>query len=37
VIFYMMPWIGLGLLDTARDVADFDLPGRVLPLLWGGQ
>jgi hypothetical protein len=37
VIFYIMPWIGLGLLDTAREVADFDLPGRVLPLLWGGQ
>jgi hypothetical protein len=36
VIFYIMPWIGLGLLDTARDVADFDLPGKVLALLWGG-
>jgi hypothetical protein len=35
VIFYIMPWIGLGLLDTARDVADFDLPGRVLRLFWG--
>ena len=37
VIFYILPWIGLGLLDTARDVADFDLPGRVLALLWGGS
>jgi hypothetical protein len=37
VIFYLMPWIGLGLLDTARAVADFDLPGQVLPLLWGGS
>jgi hypothetical protein len=31
-----MPWIGLGLLDTARQVADFDLPGQALSLLWGG-
>jgi hypothetical protein len=37
VIFYIMPWIGLGLLDTARDVAAFDLPGRVLALMWGGS
>jgi hypothetical protein len=29
VIFYLMPWIGLGLLDTTRVVADFDLPGQV--------
>jgi hypothetical protein len=28
VIFYVLPWIGLELLDTARAVADFDLPGR---------
>lgn len=35
VIFYIMPWIGLGLLDTARDVAAFDLPMRVLQLYWG--
>jgi hypothetical protein len=37
VIFYIMPWIGLGLLDTARDVAAFDVPGRVLALFWGGS
>jgi hypothetical protein len=37
VIFYILPWIGFGLLDTARDVAAFDLPGRVLALLWGGS
>jgi hypothetical protein len=30
--FYIMPWIGLGLLDTARDVAAFDLPMRMLRL-----
>jgi hypothetical protein len=35
VIFYIMPWVGLGLLDTARDVAAFDLPMRVLQLHWG--
>ena len=37
VIFYILPWIGLGLLDTARDVADFDLPGKVLAIWWGGS
>src|SRR6267154_5899584 len=26
VIFYVLPWIGLELLDTARAVAEFDLP-----------
>jgi hypothetical protein len=36
VIFYILPWVGLGLLETARKVADFDLPGRVLAVLWGG-
>jgi hypothetical protein len=36
LIFYLMPWIGLGLLDTARQVADFDLPAQALSLLWGG-
>ena len=35
VIFYIMPSAGLGLLDTARDVANFDLPGRVISLLGG--
>jgi hypothetical protein len=37
VIFYILPWVGLGLLETAREVADFDLPGRVLAVLWGGS
>jgi hypothetical protein len=37
VIFYIMPWIGLGLLDTARAVAASDLPGKVLALMWGGS
>jgi hypothetical protein len=35
VIFYVLPWIGLELLDTARAVAEFDLPMRVLGLWWG--
>jgi hypothetical protein len=35
VIFYIVPWIGLGLLDTVRDVVEFDLPMRVLRLWWG--
>jgi hypothetical protein len=29
LIRYVMPWAGLGLLDMARAVADFDLPARV--------
>jgi hypothetical protein len=37
VIFYMLPWMGLELLRTAQAVADFDLPGLVLRLWWGGQ
>src|SRR6266478_8130331 len=37
VIFYVLPWMGLELLETARVVAEFDLPGRVLGLLWGNQ
>jgi hypothetical protein len=35
VIFYVLPWIGLELLDTARAVADFDLPMRALGVWWG--
>jgi hypothetical protein len=35
IISYVLPWIGLELLDTARAVAEFDLPGRVLALWWG--
>src|SRR6266481_662093 len=35
VISYILPWLGLGLLDTAREVAAFDLPTRVLRLWWG--
>jgi len=34
VIFYMLPWIGLESLKTARAVADFDLPMKVLGLWW---
>jgi hypothetical protein len=29
IIGYIMPWLGLGLLDMARDVAAFNLPARV--------
>jgi hypothetical protein len=29
IIGYVMPWLGLGLLDMARDVAAFNLPARV--------
>ena len=37
VIFHVPPWFGLDeLLDTARDVAEFDLPMRVMRLFWGG-
>jgi hypothetical protein len=35
VIFYVLPWMGLELLDIARAVAEFDLPMRVLGLWWG--
>jgi hypothetical protein len=37
VIFYILPWVGLGLLETAREVADFHLPGRVLAVFWGAS
>jgi hypothetical protein len=30
VIFYVLPWMGRGLLDTTRAVAEFDLSIRVL-------
>jgi hypothetical protein len=29
VIGYAMPWLSLGVLDMARDVAAFNLPARV--------
>jgi len=35
VLFYLLPWMGLELLDTARAVAEFDLPMRLLRLWWG--
>jgi hypothetical protein len=37
VIFYILPWLGFGLLDAAREVAAFDLPMRVLRLWWGNS
>jgi hypothetical protein len=36
VPFYIVPRIGQFLLDLARGVIDFDLPGRMLSPLWGG-
>ena len=35
VIGYVMPWLGLGLLDLARDVAAFNLPLRIGQLFAG--
>jgi hypothetical protein len=35
LIFHVMPWIGLDLLDMARAVAAFDLPTRVAQLFAG--
>jgi len=35
VIFYVLPWVGLELLDTARVVEKFYLPMRLLWLWWG--
>ncbi len=35
VISYILPWLGFGLLDTAREVAALDLPTRMLRLWWG--
>jgi hypothetical protein len=34
VISYVLPWLGFGLLDTAREVAAFDLPTHLLRLWW---
>jgi hypothetical protein len=36
IIGYVMPWLGLGLLDMARDVAAFNLPARI-GLLFSGS
>jgi hypothetical protein len=35
LIFHIMPWIGLNLLDMARAVATFDLPARIGRLFTG--
>jgi hypothetical protein len=35
VIFYLLPRLGLGLLDTVRDVVGLDLPTHVLDWLFG--
>jgi hypothetical protein len=29
IVGYVMPWLGLGLLDMAREVAAFNLPARI--------
>ncbi|MGB6494604.1 MAG: hypothetical protein WBF00_13720 [Methylocella sp.] len=36
LIFHVMPWIGLDLLDMARAVAAFDLPTQVAQLFFNG-
>jgi hypothetical protein len=35
VISYALPWLGFGLLDTAREVATFDLPARLVAAVVG--
>jgi hypothetical protein len=35
IIGYALPWLGLHILDVARDIADFNLPERVWALLVG--
>ena len=36
-IFHILPWFGLELLDTARAVAEFDLPMRVMRVFWAAD
>ena len=35
VIFHVMPWVGLDLLDMARAVAKFDVPLRAYQVFAG--
>jgi hypothetical protein len=35
IIGYVLPWLGLHLLDVARDITDFNLPDQVWALLNG--
>lgn len=35
IIGYVLPWLGIELLDTARLVAEFNLPERVLQIFGG--
>jgi hypothetical protein len=37
VLFYVLPWMGLEVLDTARAVAEYDLPMKMLRSWWGDQ
>jgi hypothetical protein len=37
VIFHVLPWMDLELLDTARAVAEFDPPMSLLTLWWGNH
>ncbi len=34
LLFHVLPWMGFGLLDTARAVAEYDLPTSVFGLWW---
>jgi hypothetical protein len=36
-VISVLPWMGLELLETARAVAEFDLPVRVLGVFWGNH
>jgi hypothetical protein len=29
IVGYVMPWLGFGLLDMARSIAEFNLPARI--------
>jgi len=35
IVGYVLPWLGLHILDVARDIADFNLPERVWALFTG--
>jgi len=37
VIFDVLAWMGFELLETARAVAEFDVPMRVLGLFWASH
>jgi hypothetical protein len=37
ILYHVLPWLGLDLLEMARAVADFDLPARVSGLFTGAR